>query len=58
MMAKNGNFLGFFLIFSEMVLCKALRFFALTSVHQDASLELSKSNIGQFFCFVSKGGPL
>ena len=42
-LVKNGNFRRFFLIFSETVLCRELRFFALHSVYQDASFELSKS---------------
>jgi hypothetical protein len=57
-LAKNGNILSFFLIFSEMILCKALRFFALHSVHQDTCFDLSKSNIEQFFRFFNqRGGP-
>ena len=40
------------MIFSETVLCRELGFFALRSVHQDASFELSKTVIGQFFKFV------
>ena len=45
---RNANFWWFFLIFSETVLCKELKFFALHSVNQDTSFELSKSTIGQF----------
>ena len=40
---KIVQFWQFFLIFSESVLYRELRFFALHSVHQDASFELSKS---------------
>ena len=45
---KNGHFGRFFLIFSEMGLCRELRFFALHSVHQNPSFELSKSTFQQF----------
>ena len=55
-LAKNGNFLRFFLIFSETILGKELRFFALQSVHQDASFELSKPTIEQFFRFFTQRG--
>ena len=55
-LAKNDHFLRFFLIFLEMILFKALRFFSLTSVHKDALLELSKSNIGQLFRFLYPKG--
>ena len=41
--AKSVFFYRFFLIFSETVLCRELGFFALHSVHQDASFKLSKS---------------
>ena len=46
-----GHFWRLFWIFSEMVLHKELRFFALRSVHQDGHFELSKTTIGQFFQF-------
>ena len=55
-LVKNGIFLRFFLFFSETILCKELRFFALHSVHQDASFELSKSTIRQFFRFFTHRG--
>ena len=45
---RNAHFWWFFLIFTETVLRKELKFFALHSVNQDASFELSKSTIGQF----------
>ena len=45
-----------FLEFLETILCKELRFFALHSVHQDASFELSKTAFGQFFGFFIKRG--
>ena len=48
---KNGNFLRYYLIFAETILCKELGFFVLHSVHQDASFELSKTAFGQFFRF-------
>ena len=54
--AKKTNFSRFFLIFSKTILCKDLRFFALHSVHQDASFELSKLTIGQFFRFFTHRG--
>jgi hypothetical protein len=61
-MVKNGqngkkmtNLSRFFLIFSETVLCRELRFFALHSVHQNPSFELSKSTFGQFFTL--RGDP-
>ena len=41
-------FFRLFLILSETVHCKDLRFFALRSVHQDFSFELSKTVFGQF----------
>ena len=46
---KKGYFMRFFLIFSETVLCKALRFFELHSVQQDASFDISKTVFGHFF---------
>ena len=51
---KNFHFWCFcvklcILIFSESVLGKELGFFALHSVHQDASFELSKMAFSQFF---------
>ena len=51
-LAKNGIFLRFFLIFSETVLCRELGFLALRSVHQDASFELSKSTFLTILPFV------
>ena len=47
--AQNGNFFKVFLDFSETILCKEMGFFALHSVHQDASFEQSKIVFGQFF---------
>ena len=48
----------FFLIFSEMVLLRELRFFALHSVYQNPSFELSKSTFWQFFrFFILRGDP-
>ena len=55
-LAKKGNFLRFFLIFSETILWTELRFFALHSVHHDASFELSKSTIRRFFRFCMTSG--
>jgi len=56
--AKITVFGRFFLFFSEMVLCRELRFFALHSVHQNPSFELSKSTIRQFFIFFTlRGDP-
>ena len=41
-----------------MVLCRKLWFFALDSVHQNPSFELSKSTIRQFFIFFTiRGDP-
>ena len=41
-----------------MVLCRELRFFALHSVHQNPSFELSKSTFRQFFRFFTlRGDP-
>ena len=52
------HFGRFFLIFSEMVLCRELRFFALHSVQENPSFELSKSTIRQFFRFFTiRGDP-
>ena len=48
---KNANFLWFFLIFSEIGLCKKLRFFALWSVHQNALFKLSNSPLAGFLFF-------
>ena len=44
---NNGNFWSFF--FKEIVLFKELGCFALRSVHQNASFEVSKTAFGQFF---------
>ena len=41
--SKNDHFGGFFLIFSAMVHCTELRFFALQSVRPGASFKLSNS---------------
>jgi hypothetical protein len=41
--AKNGYFKGIFFILLATILYKELGFFALRSVHQDASVELSKT---------------
>ena len=49
---KNYFFFAvFFWIFPETVLYRELRFFALHSVHQNLSFEVSKSAIRQFFWF-------
>ena len=48
-LVKIGYFWRLFLFFSESVLCKELRSFALHFVHQDASFELSKTAFGQIF---------
>ena len=54
----NLHFWRFFLIFSLTVLSKDLRFFALHSVPQDASFELSKSTFRKNFRFFTiKGDP-
>ena len=45
----------FFLIFSETVLRKEMGIFALHSVQQDASFELSKTTFGNFFIFSLNG---
>ena len=45
---RNDHFCGVFLIFSEMGLCRELRFFALWSVHQNASFKLSNSPVAWF----------
>ena len=46
------------MIFSETVLSKELGSFALCSVHQNASFELSKKAFGQFFnIFTIRGDP-
>ena len=57
-LAKKGNFLRFFLIFSETIFWTELRFFALHSVHQDASFELSKYTMTIFPFLDPKGGSL
>ena len=47
-----------FLICLEMVLCRELMFFALHSVHQNPSFDLSKSSFRQIFQFVTlRGDP-
>ena len=57
-MVKIDHFCRSFLIFSETVLCRELRFLALHSVHQNPSFELSKSTIRQFFRFFTiRGDP-
>ena len=53
---KDSNFWQFFWIFPETVVCRDLRFFALHSVHQNPSFELSKSTIQQFFWFFTLRG--
>ena len=55
---KNGNFWRYFLIFSEIVLGKDLGVFALGSVHQDASFELSKSITQKYYHFFTMRGDL
>ena len=50
---KNFICCQFFLIFSEMVLCRELGFFAVHSLHQNASYELSKSTIWHLVRFVT-----
>ena len=50
------NFWCFFLIFSVTILGKVLWFFALRSVPQDASFELSKSTLGKNFNFFTIRG--
>ena len=48
----------FFLIFSKTVLCRELRFFALLSVHQNLSFDISKSTIWQLLWFFAlRGDP-
>ena len=55
---KNRHFWQFFLILSGMVHCRELGSFALHSVHQDASFELSKLRFKQFFkIFIIRGDP-
>ena len=56
--SKHDHFWRLFLIFSETIPCQELGFFALRSVHQDASFELSKTAFGQFFIFfILRGDP-
>ena len=45
---KMGYFMRFCLDFSETLLCEDLGFFALHSVQQDASFELSKHFLNNF----------
>ena len=45
---QKHSFSSFSCFFSEMVLCREMAFFALLSVHQNPSFELSKSSIRQF----------
>ena len=53
----GGVLLGFFLFWSSLssvlyhLVCRELKFFALNSVHQNPSYELSKSTIKQIFIF-------
>ena len=55
---KIENFFPCFLIFSEPVVCRDLRFFVLHSVHQTPSFELSKSTIRELFRFsIIRGDP-
>ena len=54
----NWIYLEVIPIFSVFVLCKELGSFALHSVHQDASFELSKTAFGQRFkIFTIRGDP-
>ena len=52
---KNGNFWRFFLIFSVTILLKEMGSFALRSVYQNASFELSNTAFGQFLKFSPLG---
>ena len=55
---KMGILWSFSCFFLETVLCKMLGFFALHSVQQDTSFELSKASFGQFFIFfIMRGDP-
>ena len=55
---KNAIFWRFLQIYSGTVHCRDLGSFALYSVHQDASFELSKSIFRQFFIFFTlRGDP-
>ena len=56
-MSIFGTFWWFFLIFSVTVLGKDLWFFALRSVHQDASFVLSKSTLRKNQIFYHTGDP-
>ena len=51
-------FMQFFLIFSRTVLCRGLVFFALRSVSQNASFELSKTTFEIFFKYFTIRGVL
>ena len=53
---KTVIFQGFSSFKKKIILYKELRFFALHSVDQDASFELSKFTIGQFFRFFTQRG--
>ena len=54
---KNWHFWQFFIIYSGTVHGKELRSFALYSVHQDASFELSKTVFGEIQFFTIRGDP-
>ena len=55
--SKMEFFAGFSFFSSKTIPCKELGFFALHSVHQDASFELSNTTFEQFFrFFVIRGG--
>ena len=48
----------YFFFNSELVRCRELRFFALDSVHQTSSFELSKSKLKKLFkFFIQRGDP-
>ena len=55
--SKIAIFASFSWFFSEMVLCRELRFFALYSAHQNTFLELSKSTIWHFSVFFTLWFP-
>ena len=54
---KNWLFWRLFMISSEMVLRKELRFVTLRSVYQETPIEPSKSTIGKIQIFHHKGVP-
>ena len=54
-----GHFGGFFYFLCKVFFCKDLWFFALHSVPQDASFDLSKSTLrNNFIFFTIRGDPL